>query len=288
MYDPDKIYEVPLSEIYSDDEFNSRGFIDLLDVTELARDIKDNGLNSPIILQPFDGKPGKKYRIVVGHRRFKAHIVNRSETIRSQIKEGLNEFQARLMNISENVHRKDLNIKQEALALDVFRRAGWAEEVVAQKLHKSRGWVQVRYMLNSLPEDIQNEAAAGLLNQQQIRDLYALIKNEDTDNAYAYIRGIKDAKIRKSSRTPGVEDIVKKSQKKPRQRTEIFYMQEVIRNLFGNNLATRALAWAGGEISDFEMHDSLQREATQQGKFYFVPAEYAKESPEVVAQDAPE
>src|SRR4051812_9291295 len=88
--DPDRIYDLPLTEIYADEDFNCRGIIDPTSVVELAHDIKQKekelgegkGLISPIIVQPWLKKAGKKWRIVAGYRRFKAHVLNQAKTIR--------------------------------------------------------------------------------------------------------------------------------------------------------------------------------------------------------------
>src|SRR5690348_11843059 len=96
-FDPNKVYQVPMNEIFADDEFNCRGVIDPMTVIDLANDIRDKektrgegmGLIEPITLQPWSKEPGKKYRIVAGYRRFKAHEINKAEFIRALIREGL-------------------------------------------------------------------------------------------------------------------------------------------------------------------------------------------------------
>lgn len=274
MYDKNTVYDIPMSDIFDDDDFNCRGEVDLLTVKELANDIKQNGLSQPITLQPYDKKHGKKFRIVAGYRRFKAHRLNEAKTIRSLIREDLDEFSARLFNLSENVHRQNLNILQEAKAIDSFQRAGWTEQYLAERLQKSRGWVQVRYMLLELPEDIQREAGAGLLSQQQIRDAFTLRRESGDDLMYQYIRKIKDAKLKGKSSEVEVNKKLTINARRERKRNEIFELQEIIRKTLGHSFATRALGWAAGEVSDREIHEDIQKQAQDKGKFYFVPPEY--------------
>ena len=109
-------HDVLMSEIFSDDEFNCRGRIIPLDVLDLAKSIKETKLQQPIAVQPFKHptNPNIKYRIIAGHRRFMAFVVNKSTTIPAIIRDGLSELDARLLNLTENLKRQDLNMLQEA------------------------------------------------------------------------------------------------------------------------------------------------------------------------------
>ncbi|GAG53330.1 unnamed protein product, partial [marine sediment metagenome] len=193
-----RVFDMDMDDIYLDNEFNCRGQIVPMDVVDLAKDIKINGLQFPIAVQPAEdvegGLPeGGKYRIVAGHRRFMAFRVNGEKKIPAMIKTGLSELRARLVNLSENLKREDLNILQEAGAVNSLRLLGMVQESIAVELGKSRTWVQIRLHLLRLPDDIQAEAAAGMLNQYQIRELFAL---DDNEKRYSAVRKIKDARLR--------------------------------------------------------------------------------------------
>ena len=79
----DVIYDIPLAEIFSDDEFNCRGQIAPLDVLDLAKSIQQVGLQQPIIAQPWSEIHGKHWRIVSGHRRYKACLVASLKSIKA-------------------------------------------------------------------------------------------------------------------------------------------------------------------------------------------------------------
>jgi ParB/RepB/Spo0J family partition protein len=281
QYDENKVYDIPLSDILVDEDFNCRGYINPMDVIDLSRDVKEKGLHTPVFLEPWDKVPGKKFRLVAGYRRYKAHMLNeqdekyqetrgdKAHTIRALIKSGLSDIDARIMNLSENLHRQNLNMKQEAHALESFKNFGWSEVDAANKLKMSRGWVQVRYMLLELPDDIQNEAAAGMLSQHQIRHVYSLRENPDA--AYDYVRAVKEKRLLGKKREPKPEDSLPKSEKKIRTEAEIFKLQDEIRELFGNNFVTKVLGWAGGVIEDYDIYEDIRQQALSQGKFYMIP-----------------
>src|SRR5690606_1891994 len=119
---------------------------------------------------------------------------NPYDVIPCMVKSGLDEVQARILNLGENLKRKDLNILQEARAISHLHEFGVPRDHVAAELGVSSGWVQTRYYLLELPEDIQEECAAGVINQAQIKQLYTL--RDKPDQQFEAVKKIKDAKAR--------------------------------------------------------------------------------------------
>ena len=276
-----EIRHLPVAEIYSDDEFNCRGLIATIDVSKLAQDIQKHGLQTPITVQPAsdvtEGLPdGKNWRIIAGHRRFKAWSVLRAgwevgdpaagkqercdenpfTAIPVMVKEGLDEIRARVMNLGENLQREDLDIMQEAKAISHLHELGMPRDSVAEELGVSSGWVQTRYYVLEMPEDIQNEIAAGTINQLQIKKLYSL--RDNVEDQYEAVRLIKQAKAR-GQKPPHIGKSKPKPTdvKKERKRPEIKKMIQTIGKHHKYGLATRALAWSSGEITTDELFQTL-------------------------------
>lgn len=264
-----KIIEISISDIYSDDSFNCRGSIAPMDVADLAKSIREIGLQFPIAVQPAsDVKttiPSRfQYRIIAGHRRFAAYKIlatqepERFGKISAMIRFGLDEVTARILNLSENLERRELSLLQEARAITALHEAGVPRDHVAKKLNKSSGWVQVRYYLLTLPEEIQMEAAAGVLNQYHIKQLYSLATPEEQFEA---VRAIKTAKLNgEKVDHVGKRKKHKLTKAKQRVRTEMFDMIEVIAKALGYGLPTRVLAWTAGEITTEELFDDIRKE----------------------------
>lgn len=272
-----KVVSIPMKDLWHDESFNCRGPISPLDVADLAKSIDEHGLQFPITVQPradvtVPMPEGKLWRIIAGHRRHKAVSVLGKPTIPCMIRKGLTEAQARILNLSENFDRKDLDIVQEAHALAALEKAGVARDTVAKAIGKSSSWVQVRYYILRLPEEIQHEARAGILNQYQIKQLYSL---ETVEAQFEAVRKIKEAK-QKGEKTPDIGERKKQSTsvKKERKRTEIFDMMELIAKSVGYGLPTRALAWASGEICTAELFDDIAVAATEAGKTFVRPTEF--------------
>ncbi len=268
---------IPMAEIYSDDDFNCRGQISHLDVADLAKDIAKNELQFPIAVQPAEdvmgGLPaGKNWRIIAGHRRFKACQVLKRDVIPAMVKRGLDEVRARVYNLAENLQRADLNILQEARAMQKLKDLGLVQEDAAKAIGRTRSWVQVRYNLLELPEVIQQEAAAGILNQAQIKQLYSL-KDQGPEVQYEAVRAIKNALLRGekgiSVAKPAKVDPYKKRRRAKNEVQEM--MNHIGKDGPGYCFATRCLAWANGEISPAELYLDIKAECAKKGKFYRVP-----------------
>lgn len=258
-----------LKDIHADEEFNCRGSITPLDVIDLAKDMQQRGQLQPILVTKYSpedaDKFGFKYRLIAGFRRYMAMKVNNSKDIDTVILLGkLSEADALYLNLSENVQRKDLNIMQEALALKKLKVFGITEHAAAEKLGKSRGWIQVRYMLLALPESVQEQVAAGFIGQSGIRDLYAVNRTSGNDKCVETAVNLKKVKIANLNKPRMKKKDINKNNptiKKMRTRVEIFEMQDHIFDALGNGLFTRCLAWASGEICDNELFESIKEEA---------------------------
>ncbi len=274
-----QVYSIPLDDIFLDESFNCRGSIAPIDVLDLARDIKDRKLDTPITVQPYDGVPGKKYRIVTGHRRYTAFEVNRADPevgekyseIPAFIERNLDETQARTLNLRENLHRKQLNILQEANSLKYyFDLKVFSDIDIADMVGMSPPWVTVRKALLKLPKEIQEVAAAGLMTQQQIKHCATL---KTPEKQFAFVKKIKEAKEKGESLnlTPSIKTSKDALKQRERKAPEIKEMKELIYDTFGPNLATRALAWAEGVISTVELNGSIEAEARKLGIQYKTP-----------------
>ena len=265
------IETLQVSDVWADADFNSRGAVAPLDVIELAKDIKRYGLQQPIVVKPIIGNDKYKYKIISGHRRYKAFEVNSYTEIPAFVKYGISDTDALVMNLSENLHRKDLNIAQEAKAVERLKMQGFSVYDVAELIGKSSTWVYIRFEFLELPHEIQEAAAAGYIPLTQIRHIYK-IKGKDKQLEAA--RTIKLAKMR-GEKTPKIHKPKKDMfKKKKRDETEIIQMIEHISNHIGMNFGTRCLAWSGGNLSDLELFRDIKDIAEKAEIPYVIPAEH--------------
>lgn len=265
------LMDVPLTQIHYDEEFNCRGPISPMDVADLAKSIERDGLMEPIALSLMPGGSGK-YRLLAGHRRYIAHKILKRETIPATVRnEVVDEIQARVLNLTENLQRKQLNVLQEAMAIKPFKDFGLSEDETAKRLGASRGWVQVRYLLLKLPEVIQQEVAAGFVLQSDIRKIYTQFRAGGKDAAIETAKILKDTRLlgRKKRRK---EKIERSEVVKPRSKVEIELMQDYFfEQTKVATVAHRLLAWCAGHISSNDMHESMKEFCEEKGLNYRIP-----------------
>lgn len=260
---------IPIKEIFVDDEFNCRGKILPIHVIDLLKDIEQNGLLQPVLVTPW-AQGEYKYKLIAGFRRMFAHRILKRDEIDAVVRENLSAIDALRINLSENLQRQNLNILQEALAIEKMHKAGLSEEETAKAVNMSRGWVQVRFMLLTMPDAIKESAAAGLFNLNQIRELY---KIRDPKIQLEAAKTIKEARER-GEKKPRVKAKVKDlDQKKERKRHEIFDLLDFLMEVGGSNIGTRTMAWCAGEISTRELLEDYKHHYASVGKM-FIPESY--------------
>jgi len=121
-------------------------------LNELANSIKNHGVLQPILVVERDGR----YLIVAGERRWRASKMAGIKEIPCIIADFTNS-QIKEISIVENLQRQDLTPIEEAKAIkELIDEFGWTQEVVAERLGKSRPAISNTIRLLQLePEVIQ-------------------------------------------------------------------------------------------------------------------------------------
>lgn len=128
---------------------------------ELAGSIRLHGVLEPIIvreipLTAYEGH-GRQYELIAGERRWRAGTRAGIDTIPALVLPQSTTDQAALeLAITENLQREDLHPIDEALAFGRMQRElGYSYAQIAERLGKSKGYVQNRMRLLQLDEDLQ-------------------------------------------------------------------------------------------------------------------------------------
>jgi len=96
----------PLEQINADADFNARSLYDEKAITKLARNIKEQGQLTPIVVRR---NGGGSVDLVAGFRRLEALKLNKSKTARVQIQVFETDLSAYEVNLLENMARRDLS-----------------------------------------------------------------------------------------------------------------------------------------------------------------------------------
>lgn len=280
-----EVVSIPMVDILLDSDFNCRGLISPVSVAELANDIKAKGLMAPVTVAPLkekriNPKTGHVYvyKLIAGHRRFTAHIVNEAKTINCFIRvEMADELKARIFNLAENVQRSDLSFMQEARALQKLLDLGLSEQAMGKELSKTRGWIQKRILTLKLPKPAQEAIEAGFVKQTQINDLYTIFtkkcRNGNLEPLQDAIKVLKDAQIR-GDKVPVINPHKKTMvSRHKRADVEVNNMQDLITDTIGQCFATEILGWVTGHNSTGEIFESIKKIADEKGLIISLPEE---------------
>ena len=282
MSENKQVYEVPLSELVYDTEFNCRGDVDPQSVWELAESIRKNGLQQPVIIRNLNEREqikynGKKLKLIAGFRRYKACKILDMPTIRADFRKNISEVEETIINLAENLSRSDLNILQEAQSLVKLRNLGMSRKEIGERFGHGEGWVQVRIMLLDMSPKIKELAAAGLLTYMDIRNL-----NSYTDESEREVAALdvadrrknkeKNIMVRKVSKTKRPNTALKKQRTAPEINNLLLYLHN---RQVPVGLHTRVLAWAIGTISDtellYDLKEFVETRPTWNGERWNVP-----------------
>ncbi|MBA5764173.1 ParB/RepB/Spo0J family partition protein [Vibrio sp. 404] len=138
---------------------------------ELAASIESQGIIQPIVVRQTDID---KFEIIAGERRWRAARKAGLSHVPCLIK-NVEDRQAIAMALIENIQREDLNVIEEAVALDQLQNEfSLTHQQVADVIGKSRAAVSNILRLNQLENDVKSMVASNLLDMGHARALLAL------------------------------------------------------------------------------------------------------------------
>ena len=134
---------------------------------ELSESIKEHGVIQPIILAP----RGQRYLLVAGERRFRAAKMAGLKEIPAVVRE-YSDNQIQEIALLENIQREDLNPIETAKAMkELLENFGWTQEILANRLGKSRPAVANFLRLLALTPEVVKMVESGKLSAGHARAL---------------------------------------------------------------------------------------------------------------------
>lgn len=157
--DADRLGMVEISEIDVLEQI--RGEMDGEESTldELAQDIKKNGVISPVLICPLDNG---RFRLVAGERRLLG-AMRAGFTRIPALMRNLTDLQIAEVQLSENIHRKNLTMLELAKRLEAdMAKFNSDMTLVCAAWGKSRAWVSKMTQVAKAPPSVKALVAAGV------------------------------------------------------------------------------------------------------------------------------
>jgi ParB-like chromosome segregation protein Spo0J len=187
----------------------------------------------------------------MGFRRFTAVSVNLGlPEIKAFLVE-CTKSEARIMNLTENLQRKDLSFWEEARGLHLAFPPETSRQEMCRLLGYSDDWVKTRWRLQEMDQSVQDQVAAGLLGAAEVN----IIIQQKTATGQKQVA----AKLRAGKRAgKTIKDLQRglTNRKSHRSKKEVMAMMTKCMER-GSMDAVHALRYASGEISDTSLLDYL-------------------------------
>lgn len=189
-------------------------------IDELVQSIKEQGIITPILVSKTD----EGYRLIAGERRWRAAQKAGLKKIPVVVRE-TTPIEALELALIENIHRKDLNPIEEALA---YKRwlddSNTTQEVLARRVGKERSTITNMLRLLNLPKSIQKDIIDDRLSMGHARVL-AGVKSPGEQKRLRDLIIKKELSVRQTENLLKKEP-VKKVEKKEKTEEE-YYIQSL-------------------------------------------------------------
>lgn len=172
--------------------YQPRKMFDETSLQELANSIKSQGIIQPIVVRLMNNG----YEIIAGERRWRAAQLAQLHEVPVIVKE-LTDEAALAMSLIENIQRKDLNVIEEAEALDrLIREFDLTHQELADAVGKSRVGITNLLRLLKLNGDVRLLVENGQIEMGHARALLGLEGMEQSK--VAHLIASKELSVRQS------------------------------------------------------------------------------------------
>lgn len=183
----DQVSTLDLHDIYPSDDQGRRDWGDL---EELGRNIKEHGLQEPVIVRynplPVSNSCISRFQLVAGERRWRAHRAVGLKTIQAIVRR-LDDRQASEIHLLENMQRRDLNPIEEAREFKRYlERTGATQAELGKVVGKKQASVANCLRLLDCPEPVQQMVISGDITAYHARLLLGLDPDYPTAG-YVYV-----------------------------------------------------------------------------------------------------
>jgi ParB family transcriptional regulator, chromosome partitioning protein len=225
------------------------------DFTQLVDSVKESGIVTPLLVS----KRESGYQLIAGERRWRAAQKAGLERVPVIIREASGREMLELALI-ENLHRKDLNPIEEAMA---YRRlldeGGSTQEEIAKRLGRDRSTIANSLRLLNLSSPIQQDVLEGRLSMGHARVL-AGIKDEGSRKT------LRDIIVKRGMSVRQTENAARRlvdsgGFRKPQGEVDSYYhsLAENIKRSLGTNVEIAKKKKGGRIVIHFYSDEDLDR-----------------------------
>lgn len=216
---------------------------------ELAESLKEHGMLQPILVRP----DGDEYEIIAGERRFRAAQLAGLINIPVIIRE-IDDRRAAEISLVENIQRDDLTVLEEAAAYrNMIDNFGYTQEMLAEKIGKSRAHVANTVRILALPKEVIKMIEDGKLTAGHARSIMAL---GPAYEQVAAAQEIVSEKLSVRATENKIKLVIERKRKIPVKELEIAELEEKMEKHFSTKTEIKDKRYGGKiEITYYNQED---------------------------------
>lgn len=235
-----------------------RKFFDEEALEGLAESIKSQGIIQPLTVEEI---APCEFSIIAGERRYRAAKIAGLDKVPA-IVVSLSEVQRIQMSLIENIQRENLNAIEEASAYQyLIDHSGFTQEMVAQKVGKSRSAIANSLRLLSLSDKMKDDIVSGAMSAGHARAILSLINPADRELLRDKIvhegLSVRDAEILAESYNKGHKLIQRK--KSTEKDTDVVNIEEKFVSAVGARVEIKGSLDKGKLQIKFKSQKDLER-----------------------------
>lgn len=246
------IMELPTSDLQAG-KYQPRTLMDEESIKSLAASIKQQGLMQPIIVRKIIGS-NDKYEVIAGERRLRAAKLAQLSTVPVIIKV-VDDENAAIMALVENIQREDLNPLEEARGLKrLLDEFALTHEQISDVIGRSRSATSNLLRLLNLAMPVQEMLLNNQIDMGHARALLSLPTIEQIQIAQHIVA--RALSVRETERlvNEGLKDKEKKTKALLTPSADIAKMQDALSDRLGTTVDLKANARGKGKLT-LAFHD---------------------------------
>lgn len=221
-----RVHHIPLQDIHPN-PCQPRRIFEERPLQELAESIAAFGILQPLTVRAAKGG----YELVAGERRWRAAKLAGLKEAPCLIAQ-VDEQDAELLALIENLQRRDLDCFEEAAAIArLISRYGLSQEQAAQKLGKSQSAIANKLRLLRLEESVQQELLSQHLTERHAR---VLLRLEGEEERLAALHHMVKEQMNVAKAEEYIESLLQQRQLTPPPRRATYILKDV--RLFLNSV----------------------------------------------------
>ena len=223
---------------------------------ELAASIRSQGVIQPLLVRPRRTETATIYEIVAGERRWRAARIAGLRQVPCLLAR-VDEEDAALLALIENLQRRDLDYMEEAAAIArLLRRYGLSQQQAAEKLGRSQSAVANKLRLLRLEEPVAEALHHYGLTERHAR---ALLRLEDPEQRLAAVEHIGKNQLNVAHAEGYIDRLVAQNQTTQPRRRSTYILKDVrlFLNSVDRGVRLMQTAGVGAKVSRRDTEDAI-------------------------------